>query len=221
MANNSNGSIESDPNQPYVTSFTESASDYSSGANDFATQASWKPSENNYSSDSMINNSGIISGEYNNTSISGNSTPEVSPPLFPSNDGSLGQSSVNSGPNLNPNQTYPSQNPYTQSNAYNMNQNAPQAPSYNNNPDNLNRSNKSKIIAGLLAIFLGSLGIHNFYLGKTSLAVTQLLITVLSLFFLSWAVAIWALIEGVLILVSEPNTSWHKDGEGKELLDNL
>ena len=39
---------------------------------------------------------------------------------------------------------------------------------------------KSKMAAGLLGIFLGSLGIHNFYLGYTGKAVAQLLITILS-----------------------------------------
>ena len=39
---------------------------------------------------------------------------------------------------------------------------------------------KSKLAAGLLGIFLGSLGIHNFYLGYTGKAVAQLLISVLT-----------------------------------------
>lgn len=32
---------------------------------------------------------------------------------------------------------------------------------------------KSKLVAGLLAIFLGTFGVHNFYLGYTGKAVTQ------------------------------------------------
>lgn len=60
---------------------------------------------------------------------------------------------------------------------------------------------KSKIAAGLLAIFLGQLGIHNFYLGYTKKAVIQLLVTIL----LSWtfvaptAIWIWAIVEAVQI----------------------
>lgn len=46
------------------------------------------------------------------------------------------------------------------------------------------QSQKSKLAAGLLAIFLGYLGIHNFYLGYTSRAVTQLLLSLL----LSWTI---------------------------------
>lgn len=36
---------------------------------------------------------------------------------------------------------------------------------------------KSKMAAGLLGIFLGGLGVHNFYLGYTGKAVAQLLIS--------------------------------------------
>ena len=39
---------------------------------------------------------------------------------------------------------------------------------------------KSKMAAGLLGIFLGSLGVHNFYLGYTGKAVAQLLISLLT-----------------------------------------
>ncbi len=59
------------------------------------------------------------------------------------------------------------------------------------NPD----AQKSKLAAGLLGIFLGGLGIHNFYLGYTGKAIAQI---VLSLCF--GIGAIWGLIEGILIL---------------------
>jgi len=42
------------------------------------------------------------------------------------------------------------------------NNNTNQQTQINNNPQN-----KSKLAAGLLAIFLGTLGVHNFYLGYT------------------------------------------------------
>ena len=38
---------------------------------------------------------------------------------------------------------------------------------------------KSKLTAGLLAIFLGTLGIHNFYLGFTTKAIIQLVVSLL------------------------------------------
>lgn len=60
---------------------------------------------------------------------------------------------------------------------------------------------KSKLVAGLLGIFLGSLGIHNFYLGYTGKAVAQLLITLLTCGLGASVSSIWGLIEGILILV--------------------
>ena len=74
---------------------------------------------------------------------------------------------------------------------------------------------KSKMAAGLLGIFLGVFGVHNFYLGYTGKAVAQLLITVLSCFILSPVSAIWGLIEGILILAGNMNT----DASGKLLND--
>lgn len=74
---------------------------------------------------------------------------------------------------------------------------------------------KSKIAAGLLGIFLGALGVHNFYLGFTGKAVAQLLITILSCGILSFVSAIWGLIEGILILTGSIN----KDADGNILKD--
>lgn len=64
---------------------------------------------------------------------------------------------------------------------------------------------KSKIIAGLFGIFLGTFGIHNFYLGYKNKAMTQLLLTVLSFGILSFISAIWGFIEGILILIGSIN----------------
>ena len=74
---------------------------------------------------------------------------------------------------------------------------------------------KSKICAGLLGIFLGSIGVHNFYLGYTGKAIAQLLISVLSCFTLSFISAIWGLIEGIMILTGSINT----DAQGNILND--
>ena len=81
---------------------------------------------------------------------------------------------------------------------------------FNYNPDA-----KSKIAAGLLGIFLGCFGIHNFYLGYTGKAIAQLLITLLSCFILSVVSAVWGLIEGILILTGSINT----DANGNQLRD--
>ena len=74
---------------------------------------------------------------------------------------------------------------------------------------------KSKIAAGLLGIFLGAFGVHNFYLGYTGKAVAQLLITLLSCGFLAFASSIWGLIEGILILTGSIDV----DADGNKLVD--
>ena len=84
-----------------------------------------------------------------------------------------------------------------------------------NQSSNNNPAAKSKIAAGLLGIFLGALGIHNFYLGYTGKAVAQLLITILTCGIFSFVSAIWGLIEGILILTGSINV----DGYGVELKD--
>ena len=88
---------------------------------------------------------------------------------------------------------------------------------------------KSKIAAGLLGIFIGSLGVHNFYLGYTKKAIIQISLTVagliLSIVFyvlatllaaiyigflflplaficsaLPFAANVWGIVEGIMIL---------------------
>lgn len=96
-------------------------------------------------------------------------------------------------------------------------------------------NSKSKIGAGLLGIFLGSLGVHNFYLGYIGKAIGQLATTLIlqigvwSMFFLGtltiafgvgvvfyiiefllvplcFVPTIWGLVEGILILCGKINT---------------
>ena len=81
--------------------------------------------------------------------------------------------------------------------------------------NNVDGNAKSRVCAGLLGIFLGAFGVHNFYLGYTGKAVTQLLITLLSLFFLSGISALWGLIEGILILCGNIN----KDANGNDVVN--
>ena len=97
---------------------------------------------------------------------------------------------------------------YTQAGGQGFNQGPAQ-----NNSQNMFYSNagdqKSKMAAGLLGIFLGGLGIHNFYLGYTSKAVIQLCLTLIG-----WiacglgpiAAWIWGLIEGIMILSGSVET---------------
>jgi len=93
---------------------------------------------------------------------------------------------------------------------------------------------KSKIVAGLLAIFLGGFGIHNFYLGFNTKGLIQLLLT-LSFFFCGFPILlipfiggigilfvlmpiatwVWSLTEGILIFAGKIN----KDAKGRPLKD--
>jgi len=61
-------------------------------------------------------------------------------------------------------------------------------------------SPKSKIAAGLLAIFLGALGIHKFYLGYTSAGIIMLLVTLLGSLIGPLVMNVIALIEGIIYL---------------------
>ena len=74
---------------------------------------------------------------------------------------------------------------------------------------------KSKMVAGLLGIFLGSFGVHNFYLGYTGKAVAQLLITLLTCGCGACISSVWGLIEGIMILMGNINT----DANGNPLKD--
>lgn len=87
-----------------------------------------------------------------------------------------------------------------------------------NNSKNTNPNAKSKIGAGVLGILLGSLGVHNFYLGYTGKAVAQLLLTLVG-----WiacglgplVAGIWGFVEGIMILCGNINV----DANGAELRD--
>ena len=74
---------------------------------------------------------------------------------------------------------------------------------------------RSKIVTFLLGFFLGVFGVHNFYLGKTGLGITQLLITVLTFGLGMIITGPWALIESILALAS----SNFRDGDGMPLSD--
>jgi TM2 domain-containing membrane protein YozV len=80
-------------------------------------------------------------------------------------------------------------------------------------------SQKSKLAAGLLGIFLGGLGIHNFYLGKTNRALIQLIVCLvggaLTCGIASAGMEIWGLVEGIMILTGNIAV----DGHGIPLKD--
>ncbi len=57
---------------------------------------------------------------------------------------------------------------------------------------------KSKLVAGLLGIFLGSIGVHKFYLGDSKAGIIRIVVTVVTL----GIGGIWGFIEGIMILVN-------------------
>lgn len=67
-------------------------------------------------------------------------------------------------------------------------------------------SDKSKVVAGVLQLFLGNLGIGRFYTGHTGIAIGQLLTC--------GGCGIWALVDAIIILVNGGT-----DGQGRKLRD--
>ena len=65
---------------------------------------------------------------------------------------------------------------------------------YRNNPIIDTRTSRNKLIAALLAIFLGGIGIHKFYLGKVGWGIIY--------FIFSWTFipALLGLLEGIIYL---------------------
>lgn len=71
---------------------------------------------------------------------------------------------------------------------------------------------KSKLVAGLLGIFLGGFGVHRFYLGYTQIGVIQIVVTVVT----CGLGSLWGLVEGILILTG---SGIKEDAQGRPLVD--
>ncbi len=70
---------------------------------------------------------------------------------------------------------------------------------------------KSRVAAGLLGIFFGGFGIHNFYLGYTNRGVAQIIVS----FCTCGIGSIWGFVEGLMILCGSIN----EDSDGVALKD--
>lgn len=86
-----------------------------------------------------------------------------------------------------------------------------------------NGKSKNKITAGLLGIFLGAFGVHNFYLGYKNKAIIQVTVSAVGILLtcctgLTWLAAvgmeIWGFVEGILILTGQIDT----DSDGNPLI---
>jgi hypothetical protein len=76
---------------------------------------------------------------------------------------------------------------------------------------------KSRLVAGLLGIFLGGLGIHRFYLGYTTIGIVQILLTVFLGIFTFGLVALWGFVEGIMIFAGA--SYFRNDAKGIPLRD--
>lgn len=92
-------------------------------------------------------------------------------------------------------------------------------PQYNTPP--VGYAQKSRLAAGLLAIMLGVFGVHSFYLGFNTRGTIQLVLSLagglLTCGVATVAVAIWAFIEGVMLLSAQPSRMY--DGNNVILRD--
>lgn len=91
------------------------------------------------------------------------------------------------------------------------NYNAYQQQNYNPNFNPSGKPLKSKMVAGLLGIFLGGFGVHSFYLGYTGKGVAQIIVSLVT----CGVGSLWGFIEGILILTG--NIS--QDANGNPLAD--
>ncbi|MGW2931955.1 TM2 domain-containing protein [Streptomyces sp. NPDC001156] len=80
----------------------------------------------------------------------------------------------------------------------------PNAP-YGYDPFGRPYSDKSKIVAGVLQLALGTLGVGRFYIGNVGMGLAQL--------FTCGGLGIWALIDGIILLTSDSQT----DAQGRVL----
>jgi len=80
----------------------------------------------------------------------------------------------------------------------------PAAP-YGYDPMGRPYSDKSKVVAGVLQLFLGGFGVGRFYTGHTGMALGQL--------FTCGGCGIWALIDGIMLLAGNDAT----DAQGRVL----
>ncbi|MBG82648.1 MAG: TM2 domain-containing protein [SAR202 cluster bacterium] len=70
-------------------------------------------------------------------------------------------------------------------------------------------SEKSRVVAGVLGIVLGGIGVHRFYLGSVGIGILQIILTIITF----GIAGIWGFIEGVIILAGG---KW-RDSSGKAL----
>jgi len=68
-------------------------------------------------------------------------------------------------------------------------------------PDSPRRTDRNKIVAALLAFFVGTLGIHRFYLGRTGTGVLMLILTCTLVGLL--VTGIWSIVDMIRYLIMD------------------
>lgn len=65
---------------------------------------------------------------------------------------------------------------------------------------------RSRMAAGILAILMGTYGVHSFYLGNTSRGLMQLLVSLLTCGVGAIVMLIWGILDGIKLLDGRINT---------------
>ncbi len=66
---------------------------------------------------------------------------------------------------------------------------------------------RSRLVAGLLGIFVGGFGVHSFYLGDNKKGGIQIAVTIVT----CGIGALWGFVDGIMILAGKVNTDF--DGQ--------
>lgn len=72
---------------------------------------------------------------------------------------------------------------------------------------------QSRLVVGLLGIFLGGFGVHRFLMGYTTIGIIQIVVTVVTCGIGAW----WGIIEGIMVLAKSP--TFERDAHGRPLTD--
>ena len=112
--------------------------------------------------------------------------------------------------NQQPPQQQPNQNPQPH-------WNQPQQPQYHYQPNPYQEANSKKILAGILALFLGHLGIHKFVLGYNNEGIILLVLGLIGYatacllvgYIILFVTGIIGLVEGIIYLTKSDQDFYH------------
>ncbi len=72
---------------------------------------------------------------------------------------------------------------------------------------------QSRVLVGVLGIFLGGFGVHRFLMGYTTIGIIQIIVTVVTCGIGAW----WGIIEGIMVLARAQ--AFERDAHGRPLKD--